>query len=79
MALIGSSVRDPNYILRFSVIVFMGIIAFGSVLMWRSSLLFASEYQEMPVTHEQIRIKKENEKKQQSLQKKVLNRYQLEE
>jgi hypothetical protein len=33
----------------------------------------------MPVTHEQIRIKKENEKKQQSLQKKVLNRYQLEE
>ena len=79
MALIGSSVRDPNYILRFSVIVFMGIIAVGSVLMWRSALLFASEYQEMPVTHEQIRIKKENEKKQQSLQKKILNRYQLEE
>lgn len=79
MAFIGSSVRDPNYILRFSVIVFMGILSFGSVLMWRSSLLFASEYQEMPVTHEQIRIKKENEKKQQSLQKKILNRYKLEE
>ncbi len=79
MALIGSSVRDPNYILRFSVIVFMGVIAVGSVLMWRSALLFASEYQEMPMTHEQIRIKKENEKKQQSLQKKILNRYQLEE
>ena len=69
MALIGSSVRDPNYILRFSVIVFMGIIAVGSVLMWRSSLLFASEYQEMPVTHEQIRIKKENEKKEKNLVK----------
>ncbi len=79
MALIGSSVKDPNYILRFSVIVFMGIIAFGSVLALRSQLLFAADYQEMPVTHEQLRIKKENNLKKQSLQNKVLKNYQLDE
>ncbi|MBI5530096.1 MAG: hypothetical protein HY918_01175 [Candidatus Doudnabacteria bacterium] len=79
MSINGYGVKDPNYILRFSVIVFMGVAAMGSVLAWRSSLLFASEYQEMPITHEQIKIKKENEKKQQSLQKKILNNYKLEE
>ncbi|MEK7161972.1 MAG: hypothetical protein AAB729_04780 [Patescibacteria group bacterium] len=79
MALIGSNVNDPNYVLRFSVIVFMGIMAFGSVLSWRSQLLFAADYQEMPVTHEQLRVKKENNLKKQSLQKKILNNYQIEE
>ncbi len=79
MAIIGSSVNDPNYILRFSVIVFMGIIAFGSVLTWRSQLLFAADYQEMPVTQQQLRIKKENNLKKQSLQNKVLKNYQIEE
>ena len=77
MALIGSSVNDPNYVLRFSVIVFMGIMAFGSVLFWRSQLLFTADYQEMPLTHEQIRIKKENTQKQQSIQNKLLKNYQL--
>lgn len=78
MALIGSSVNDPNYVLRFSVIVFMGIMAFGSVLAWRSQLLFAADYQEMPVTQQLLRIKKENNIKKQSLQNKVLKNYQLE-
>jgi hypothetical protein len=71
--LYGSDVRDPNFLLRFSIIVFMGIMAFGSVLFWRSSLLFATEYQELPVTHEQIKIKKENQKKQKTLQSKLIN------
>jgi len=57
----------------------MGIMAFGSVLFWRSQLLFAADYQEMPVTHEQMRIKKENTQKRQSIQNKLLNNYQIEE
>ncbi len=72
MGLYGSDVKDPNFVLRFSVIVFMSIMAFGSVLFWRSTLLFASEYQDLPVTHEQIRIKNENIKKQKSLQNKLI-------
>ncbi len=78
MALIGSRVNDPNYVLRFSVIVFMGIIAFGSLLMWKSQLLFTADYQEMPVTQEQLRVKKENDFKKQSLQNNILKNYQLE-
>ena len=81
MSLTGYRVGDSNYILRFSVIVFMGILAFGTVLAWRSSLLYAAEYQEMPVTHEQLRIKKENlikqKQMQDSLQNKINKRYQL--
>jgi len=79
MGIVGYRVNDPNYVLRFSVIVFMGIMAFGSVLFWRSQLLFTADYQEMPLTHEQLRIKKENTQKQQSIQNKLLKNYQLEE
>lgn len=71
--LIGSGVKDPNFILRLSFLVFAGIIAFGSILFWRTQLLFASEYQEMPTTHEQLKIKKQNLKKQ----GKITERYKL--
>jgi hypothetical protein len=71
--LIGSGVKDPNFLLRLSFLAFVGIIAFGSVLFWRTQLLFASEYQEMPITHEQLKIKKQNLKKQ----GKIIERYQL--
>ena len=63
--------------------MFMGIIAMGSVLFWRTSLMFAAEYQEMPVTHEQLAVKKANEAKQktmaQKLQSQMLKKYQIEE
>jgi len=75
--LTGYAVKDPNYVLRFAIIIFMGVIAVGSVLFWRSETLMASDYQEFPVTHEQRKIKKENEKKQakmmQDLQKKFIS------
>ena len=79
MAITGSSVNDPNYILRFSVIVFSGIILFGVAISWRASLLMANDYQEMPITHEQLKIRKENEQKRLVLEKKLLKKYQLEE
>lgn len=71
--LIGSGVRDPNFLLRLSFLVFAGIIAFGSVLFWRTELLFASEYQEMPTTRAQLDVKKANLKKQ----GKIAERYKL--
>ena len=67
MPISGSGVGDPNFVLRFSIIVFIGIILFSSVLFWKSQLLFVAEYQDLPVTHEQIRIKKENKLKQQKI------------
>jgi hypothetical protein len=74
--LTGYSVKDPNYVLRLVCIVFMGVLAIGSVMFWRSQLLFASEYQEMPVTHQELKVKKENGVKQQKmlagLQKKLM-------
>jgi len=74
----GSQVKDPNYRLRFFLIVFTGIISFGIILSWRSQLLIATEYQEMPTTHLQIEKKQQNLKIQQKLQNKLL-RQQLEE
>ncbi len=70
--LIGSQVRDPNYRLRFFIIMTAGAVAFGAVLSWKSSILFASEYQDMPVTSQQLKIKKENQQKR-------LFKYQIEE
>jgi|GEM_PF-1768985 len=77
MPLYGYQVRDPNIRLRFLVISFMGLMAFGSVMFWRGELLFASEYQDLPVTQEQMKIKNKNIKKQSqlknSLQSKLLD------
>lgn len=82
MPLIGSQVSDPNYILRFSVIMVLGMVAFASLLGWRSALFMASEYQEMPITHEQMKIKKENTQRQTKMQtdfqKKIQQKYQIE-
>lgn len=77
MPLIGSSVNNPNYLLRFCLLVFVGIISVSVVLSWRSQLLFAAEYQDLPVTHQQIKIKNENQKEQlkmmKSLKSKLIN------
>jgi hypothetical protein len=51
----------------------------GAILSWKSQILFASEYQEMPVTQEQLKIRKENQQKRMSIQEKINKRYQLEE
>ena len=69
MAIAGSGVKDPNFVLRFSSIVFFGVLAFGAVLFWRSSLIFASEYQDVPVSHEQVALKNRNEQKQKRIAK----------
>ena len=71
--LIGSGVNDPNFLLRFSFLIFAGVIAFGSILFWRSQVLFAAEYQEMPVTRAQLEVKKSNLK----IQSKLAERYKL--
>jgi hypothetical protein len=73
--LYGSAVKDPNFRLRFFLIVFAGVITWGAVNFWKGELLFAAEYQEFPVTHEQIRIKKENKE----IKNKLFKNYQLEE
>ncbi len=68
----GNQVKDANYVLRFALIAFMGIIATGSVLFWRSQLFLASEYQEMPLTAAQVKIKKENQARAKILDKKLI-------
>ena len=71
MSLIGSDVHDANMQLRLCLIVFCGIIAFGSIVFWKTSLLANAEYQEMPTTHEQLKIKKHN--LQEQLMQKQIN------
>ena len=75
----GYRVREPNYVLRFAVLIFAGVGALGAILSWRSQILFASEYQELPITQEQLKIRKENQKKKMTLQEKINQKYQLEE
>ena len=58
--LYGYQVKDPNIRLRLLTVSFMGLMAFVFILVWKSQLMFNSEYQEFPVTHEQIKVKKEN-------------------
>jgi len=45
----GYRVGDNNFWLRVFIIIFMGIIAFGAVLYWRSQLLLSSEYVDFPM------------------------------
>lgn len=55
MYLTGSAVKDTNWRMRLLVLVFFGIAASGGVLYWRSQLLLASDYQEMPMHGKQRR------------------------
>ena len=48
MGMTGSSVSNPNRRLHFFGIVFIGILAFGSVLYWRQKSLVAAEYTDFP-------------------------------
>ncbi len=55
MAISGSSLKNPNTTLRFFVIAFMGLMAFGSVLYWRQKTLLSQEYVEFPQYQKQQR------------------------
>lgn len=60
MGLQGSGLSDTNTRLRFFLIVFMGLIAMGSVLYWRSQLISTTEYVDLGPTH---KIKKSDDSK----------------
>lgn len=55
MGFYGNEVRDPNFRLRFLIIVFMGVMALGAVLFWRSKLLLSAEYVEIPISRHLIK------------------------
>lgn len=48
---LGNKVKDPNVRLRLLLFFFIGVIAFGSVLYWRSQALVAAEYQDIAAPH----------------------------
>ncbi|MEK7618048.1 MAG: hypothetical protein AAB410_02785 [Patescibacteria group bacterium] len=73
--LIGEGVREPNIVLRFCIIIFLGVLGTGIVLSWKASVLMAAEYQEMPKTRKNLEIKKSNQKKQREILHKQLKNY----
>lgn len=74
MGLSGSRVKDPNYIFRFCLIVFIGILGLGFVVFYNSQVMLVSEYQEMPVTKFQLEKKKENRKTQAEIANQLLKK-----
>lgn len=46
MAIQGTGLHDPNARLRFLSYIFMGVLAFGALLYWRTTLLDSAEYVE---------------------------------
>ena len=63
MPLTGSRVKDSNYIFRFSIIAFIGIIAGAGVLYWKSQLLLVSDFKEFPESNQMRQIREENKEK----------------
>jgi hypothetical protein len=49
MGMTGYAVREPNFRLRFFLIVFVGAMAFGTVMYWRSQLLLSQNYVDIPM------------------------------
>ncbi len=49
MSIAGTKIRISNPRLPFFLIVFFGIMAFGSVLYWRQQLMRSSSYAGMPL------------------------------
>lgn len=49
MELAGYGVHDTDARFRMYAIVFVGIIALGSVLYWRGQLMLSSDYVELPI------------------------------
>ncbi len=50
----GSGLKDPNVRLRFLVIVFMGVIAFGAVMYWRHVTLISAEYIDLQIPKQKV-------------------------
>lgn len=46
MAIQGTGLHDPNARLRFLTYIFLGVLAFGSLLYWRTQALNSAEYVE---------------------------------
>lgn len=70
MAIQGSGLHDKNARLRFLVYIFFGVIAFGSLLYWRTAALDNAEYVEFGTAK-----KSKAQKNESSLRS---NRYQIE-
>lgn len=66
----GSGLQDKNARLRFLVYIFMGVIAFGSLLYWRTAALDSAEYVEFASPKKSQADKLENNLRS--------NRYQIE-
>lgn len=49
MGIQGSGLSDKNVRLRFLTYLFMGVVAFGAVLYWRSQMMVSSEYVEFDI------------------------------
>jgi len=49
MPISGNKMHDPNFRLRFLLLVFCGIIAGAAILYWRTEILASQEYIEFPV------------------------------
>ena len=71
--LYGDAVSDGNIRLRFCVIVFLAVMGFALALEWRSNILVASEYQDIPTSHERVKVKNQNLKFQKKIQEKLIN------
>ena len=54
MGIQGTGLTDKNTRLRFFVIIFMGILAFGAVVHWRQVTLTTSEYAEPVPTRKEF-------------------------
>jgi hypothetical protein len=63
--LVGKGVSEPNIFLRFFAIIFIGTLGMGIVLSWRSSILLASDYQEIPISRQTLELREKNQTKQQ--------------
>lgn len=70
MGIQGSGLHDKNARLRFLIYIFIGVIAFGSVLYWRTVTLDSAEYVEFATPKKTKANKLENNLRS--------NRYQIE-
>jgi hypothetical protein len=52
MKLVGTGVGIANFRLRFFILVFMGIMALGSVLYWRKIEISTAEYVYIPTQYD---------------------------
>lgn len=66
----GTGLNDKNARLRFLLYIFMGVIAFGSLLYWRTAALESAEYVEIASPKKSKASKLENNLRS--------NRYQIE-